>query len=51
MPHQMILGWINTVQVSVAFAFSFGMHAPFMFEYRWKRIFEYYSDGMESQFE
>ena len=36
----MILGWINTVQVSVAFAFSFGMHAPFMFEYRWKRILQ-----------
>ena len=37
---QMILGWIHTVQVSVAFAFSFGMHAPFMFEYRWKRILQ-----------
>ena len=50
-PNQMILGWINIVQVSVAFAFSFGMHAPFMFEYRWKRILQILNIILKSQLE
>ena len=28
-------GWINIAQVIAAFTFSFGMHAPFVFEYRY----------------
>ena len=29
-------GWINIGQVIAAFTFSFGMHAPFVFEYRYQ---------------
>ena len=34
---QKIAGWINIVQVVAAFAFSFGMHTPFVFEYRYQQ--------------